>query len=385
MSKDTQVSQDVKAIATMESSTVVAINNEPRSRSSLRWLLLVFVPLVAIVAGVLFYLAGGRYAETDNAYVKARMVLVSTDTPGRVLEVAVTDNQVVNAGDLLLRLDSSGARIAVQKADAQVAKVRAELAALRAQYRGKQTEIASARSRFAYAKKQEKRQQGLLNKNFVSASRYDDARQQADVAARQIGTLRQQLASISEQLGGDAKADDLSHPSYRAALALRDEAQLNLERTVVRATVSGVVSQLPEPGQYLKIGAPALALVANEGLWIQANFTETDLTHMREGQSVTVHIDAYPDASWQGRLASMSPATGAEFALIPAQNATGNWVKVPQRLPVRVELIQTESQPRLRAGLSAVVSVDTGHRRQLMGYQFDPIKRSFARVDSVGR
>jgi membrane fusion protein (multidrug efflux system) len=287
-----------------------------------------------------------------------------------VTEVLVEDNQRVTAGQALFRLDAAPFQVAVAKAEAQLAQVRTNLAALKASYREKQAEIALARTKYEFALKDQTRQAELVAKNFVSASKFDDAKQGAELARQQIAALEQDLKRIAESLGGGVDFPIEHHPSYREALAALEQAKLNLSRVEVRASLAGTVSKPPKRGQYLGAGATAMALVVSGNHWIEANFTETDLTYVHPGQPVTVHVDTYPDRIWHGVVESLSPATGAEFSLIPAQNATGNWVKIAQRVPVRVKLDDAPGMPELRAGLSALAEIDTGHRRRLLGLSF---------------
>lgn len=341
-------------------------------RRILRVLLLILVPLLAIIAGLWMWLHGGRFIETDNAFVKAPKLLVSPDVAGAVKKVLVTENQVVEAGQALLKLDDAHLRLMARRANAGIAEVRSDLNALRAQYREKQAEIALARTNFEFAQRVLQRQKDLMSDNFATASNLDDAQHEVNRAGRQIETLRQNLASIAERLGGGVKTPPESHPRYQAAVAELALAQLQMRRSTVLASLPGIVSRLPEPGQYFEVGETAMALVGNSDMWIEANFTETELTHMRNGQTVTITIDTYPDIVWEGFVQSVSPATGAEFAIIPPQNATGNWVKIPQRVPVRIRLIAQDDQPRLLSGMSAVVEVDTHHRRTLFGWGLPP-------------
>jgi membrane fusion protein (multidrug efflux system) len=336
---------------------------------SKRRILLVVIPLIVALSVGVLYLRGGRYVDTDDAYVKADMVPVSAQVSGAIREVFVSENQTVAQGQLLFRIDPAAFQVAVEKAAAKLAQVRTDLAALKADYREKQAEIALARTKLAFARREQQRQADLVAKHFVSAARFDDARQSTDVAAQQITALEQERKRIAETLGGSIDLPIESHPAYRAALAELDQARLDLARTEVRASLPGTVRNPPKPGQYVSAGSPALALVVSGKVWVEANFTETDLTHVRPGQPAVVRVDTYPGQEWQGVVDSLSPATGAEFSVIPAQNATGNWVKITQRVPVRIRL-QTAGLPQLRAGLSTVVRIDTGHRRRLLGLSF---------------
>ncbi|HJV85240.1 MAG TPA: HlyD family secretion protein [Noviherbaspirillum sp.] len=333
-----------------------------------RLLLLVVIPLTAAVIGLAFYMKGGRFVETDNAYVKADKIPVSAEVSGAVKEVLVDENQKVAAGQILFRLDPASFRVTVAKSEAKLAQVRTDLAALKASYRQKQAEIALARTKHAFALKEQRRQADLAARNFISPARLDEARENADIAAQQITTLEQDLKRIAETLGGSVDAPVEQHPSYLAAQAELQQARLDLTRIEVRAPLPGVVSKPPKPGQYVAAGSTAMALVASNNLWIEANFTETDLTNVVPGQLVTIHVDTYPDAEWSGVVESLSPATGAEFSIIPAQNATGNWVKIAQRVPLRIRLDTRPNLPQLRAGLSTTVEIDTGHRRRLFGF-----------------
>ncbi|MCG2586389.1 HlyD family secretion protein [Massilia sp. TS11] len=351
----------------MTTSTPVPDTPTPPSRARLRLVLLVLLPLLAAIGGGLFWLHGGRYVETDNAYVKADMVPVGADVAGSVREVFVRENEVVQAGQLLFRIDPAPYAAAVARAEARLAQARTDVAALKASYREKQAEITLARTRQAFALKDQQRQGELVARQFVSASRFDDARQATELAAQQVTALEQDLKRIGAALGGTADLPEARHPAVLAALAELEQARIDLARTQVRAPAAGTVSKPPKVGQYVQPGSPALALVASSNLWVEANYPETDLTYVRPGNPVTLQVDTYPGQLWHGTVDSLSPATGAEFAVLPAQNATGNWVKIAQRVPVRIRLQATPQQPPLRAGLSVVADIDTGHQRHLPG------------------
>jgi membrane fusion protein (multidrug efflux system) len=319
-----------------------------------------------VVAGGI-YLKGGRYVETDDAYVKADMVQISTEVSGVVKQVLVQDNQPVSAGQTLFQLDPAPFQMAITKAQAKLAQVRTDIAALKANYREKQAEIALAQSKYDFALKEQQRQAGLMAKNYISASTFEAVKQTTDQAALQITTAKEALKQIAETLGGSVDIPTEQHPNYLAAQAELEQAKLDLSRTRVLAPQAGTVSSPPKQGQYLSAGKIATALVVNDNLWIAANFTETDLTYVHPGQAVNVRVDTYPDSVWQGVVDSLSPATSAEFSVIPAQNATGNWVKIAQRVPVRIKLAAAPDDPALRAGLSAITTIDTGHKRHLFG------------------
>lgn len=339
----------------------------PPPPAHMRRFLLVVVPLVAAAAGLLMWLHGGRIVETDNAYVKAEKFPVSPQIGGQVVQVLVAENQPVRAGEVLFRIDPAPLRVAVMRAEARLAQVRNDVAALKAAWQEKQAEIALARSRLDYAIKDQQRQSDLVARNFVSAARYDDARQAADLARQQMVALEQDLKRLAASLGGNVNTPVERQAEYLVAQADLEQARLNLQRVDVRAPQDGITSKPPKIGQYLQPGATAMALVGVSAPWIEANFTETDLTWVRPGESVSIRVDTYPDVRWQGVVESLSPATGSEFSLIPAQNATGNWVKIAQRVAVRIRLQPVAGQPVLRAGLSAQVQIDTGHKRRLAG------------------
>ncbi len=340
----------------------------PSRRKLKRVILLIVVPLIVVLISLVVYMTGGRYVETDNAYVKAAKVPVSAEVSGTVTDVLVQENQAVRAGQPLFRVDPAPFRVAVDKAEAKLAQVRTDLLALKASYREKQAEIAIARTKLAFAVKDQRRQADLAAKNFISAARLDEARQGADLAAQQIAAMEEDLKRIGETLGGGVDAPIERHPSYLSALAELEQAKLDLSRTEVRASLPGTVGKPPKPGQYVAAGSTAMALVVSGDPWIEANFPETDLTYVHPGQPVVIHVDTYPNVTWQGVVESLSPATGSEFSVIPAQNATGNWVKIAQRLPVRIKLEASSRVQQLRAGLSATVEIDTSHRRRLFGF-----------------
>ncbi|MCD6679829.1 MAG: HlyD family secretion protein [Burkholderiaceae bacterium] len=341
-----------------------------RRRRALRWTLLVVVPLVALVAGAVFWLLGGRYVETDNAFVKADKVPVSAEVSGAVVEVFVDENQVVRAGQPLFRLDPAPFQVALSKAEAKLGQVRTDLAAMKAGYREKQAQIALASTQLEFARKEQAREADLAARNFISASKLDDARKSVQIAQQQLQAQQEDLHRIAASLGGGIDLPLEAHPTWRAALAEREQARLDLSRVEVRASLDGTISHLPKPGQFLAAGATAASLVADARPWVEANFPEKDLTYVHPGQPVTVQIDTYPDRDWTGVVESLSPATGSEFSILPPQNASGNWVKVAQRVPLRVRLDPQADAPRLRAGMSATVRVDTGHRRSLFGFSF---------------
>ncbi|VUD65086.1 putative multidrug resistance protein EmrK [Thalassocella blandensis] len=338
-----------------------------RASRNIRFYLLVAIPALVVAGAVLVYLLGGRSVTTDNAYVKADKIPISSQVSGNVTEVLVKENDHVQQGQILYRIDDQPIRVNLAKAQARLAQVRTDLSALKASYFEKQAEIALAQKRFAFALKDKNRLENLSHSNLISDSQFDSADQSAEVAQQQIEVLKQDLKRIEATLGGSVESDVEQHPSYLSALAELQQVQLDLHRSEVRASANGIINAPPKVGQYLQAGQTAMALVTNQQLWVEANFTETDLTYVHPGQDVTIHIDTYPGEIWHGKVESLSPATLSEFSLLPAQNATGNWVKIAQRVPVRIALAESHGGPTLRAGLSSEVKINTQHQRSLFG------------------
>lgn len=331
-------------------------------RRWLRPLLLGGVPLLVAAAAAILWMTGGRFVDTDDAYVKADKLPVSVDVAGTVRAVYVKENQRVAAGDPLFTLDRAPYEVALAKANAGLARARTDVAALKAGYREQQAQIALAKTRSEFAGRNYRRRADLAAKGYVSAISLDEAREQVDLARQQALALEYDLARIGATLGGSVDLPVEQHPDYLAAAATLAQARLDLERTTVHAPFAGAVSRLPKVGAYLAPGTAALALVGGQPPWVEANFTERDLAHVRAGQPVDVRFDTWPGRHWRGVVDSISPATGAEFSVIPPQNATGNWIKITQRVPVRIELLPDTGAPDLRAGLSAWVEIDTGRR-----------------------
>ncbi|MDB5367172.1 MAG: hemolysin secretion protein [Rhodospirillales bacterium] len=344
---------------------VAAQQPAPRRRR-VRLVLFALLPVVLIV-GLYAYAVGGTVMSTENAYVRADMVALSTDVSGIVAAIPVHDNQPVAAGDVLFRLDDLPFRLALQRAEAQVGTVRNDIEALKASYRDMQAQIAQAQIDVAFFGREVTRQQQLIARNFTAQVTLDQAQRNLQNARQKVASLNQQLAGIVANLSGNPDIASEQHPRYLEAVAQRDEAARQLAHTVVRAPVAGIVTNVPslQPGQYLAAATPAFSIVSSDHVWIEANPKETELTYVRVGQQVDVTVDTYPDDSWTGTVDSVSPASAASFSLLPAQNSSGNWVKVVQRIPMRVRLETPAGKPPLRAGMSVIVRVQTGHSRGL--------------------
>jgi membrane fusion protein, multidrug efflux system len=323
---------------------------------------------LALIGGAVWYVTGGRVTSMDDAYVEADKVGVSTDVAGIVKEVDVTENQRVEAGQVLYALKDLSFRLALDRANAQLGMVRDSLNSLKANYRDMQSQIKQGQDDVGYFTTESGRQQNLLSAHVASESTYDSAHRNQQNAQTKVASLNQQLAAIGASLDGDPGGPVEQNPRYLEAVAQRDEAARQLADTVVRAPFAGIVTNVPSiaPGKYLAASTTAFDLVHTDHAWVDANPKETQLTYMRPGQRVTVKVDAYPGAKWTGDVESISPAAAQEFSLLPAQNTSGNWVKVVQRVPVRVRVdTRDRSLPPLRAGMSVEADVDTGHQRGL--------------------
>jgi membrane fusion protein (multidrug efflux system) len=334
----------------------------------LRSTLLLAGPLVALAVGAYAYYTSGRVVETDNAYVKADVGIVSAEVAGAIRTVDVRENQRVEAGDVLFTIDDRAFAVALQRGDAQLAAIDDFVEGTRASYAQAIEQLALARTNAAYEQRELDRLTALAERKLASEIDVDEARHKRDVATREVQVTERSLDQIRARLGGDLSRPVTEQAAYLAAKSMRDAAALELEHAVVRAPFDGIASNLPTLGQYVTPGAPVMTVVADGDMWIEANYKETDLTHVAVGQPVDIRLDTYPDRHWRGRVESISQATGAEFSVIPAQNATGNWVKVTQRIPVRIAIEMRGDDPELRAGMSAIVDIDTGHERPAPGW-----------------
>lgn len=340
----------------------------PPRRRWLRPVLFALLP-VALAAGGYAYVTGGRIVSTENAYVRADIAGVTTDVSGIVKEVAVRENQTVAVGDVLFRLDDLPFRLALARAEARVGIVAAEVGALKASYRDMQAQIAQSEVDVGYYAHELERQQQLAARSYASQATFESAQRNLQSSRQKVSSLREQLAGIAANLAGDPEIAVERHPRSLEAVAQRDEAARQLDHATVRAPMAGTVTNVPslQPGQYLASATPAFSIVASDHLWIEANPKETELTHVRPGQPATISVDSYPDDVWHGTVESVSPASAASFSMLPAQNTSGNWVKVVQRIPMRVRIETPDGSPPLRAGMSVVVEVDTGRARGLPG------------------
>jgi membrane fusion protein, multidrug efflux system len=327
-------------------------------RSWLRPLLLFGVPLVILGVVGFFWLTSGRFASTDNAYVQQDKVSVSAEVAGRIVKVAVRENQRVKKGDLLFEIDPAPYRIAVAQADAAIANAQVEIQTLRTSYVGTGADIQAARDRIAQAQEDYARQAELMKRGFTTRVNFQSAQHAVEQARAALQSAEADAAEARSKLATGAAVPG-ENPQIAAARVQREQALLNLSRTKVYAPADGIVSQADrlQVGQQMMTGLPAVTIVTSDLSWVEANFKETDLNKMRVGQCAEVSFDAYPGLKLKGHVASIGAGTGSEFSVLPAQNANGNWVKVTQRVPVRLAIDEKSPRP-LIAGLSSDVEVD---------------------------
>ena len=344
------------------------------SRTLKRTVFLIVIPLLAICVGLYLYAAGGRYVSTDNAYVKANVIIISPEVSGRVTSVLVADNQSVEADDILLQLDSSPLEIILSRARAQMAVIRTELESLRADYGETVVQAQQAEDKVTYLDKRYKRQQKLLKQGLSSEEKHDEAKHDLQVARREVQIIQQRVQRVLAQLGGSEKLPVDQHPRYLTAQTTYDQAVVDLKATTIRAPASGVVSNMKlQVGEYTQAGKPIFSLIENQPIWVEANLKETQLTHILPGQQATIVADAYPNKTWESMVSSIAPATGAEFSILPPQNASGNWVKVVQRIPIKLVITDQANGPQLRAGMTVSVRIDTRRKRELSGQMRDVV------------
>jgi membrane fusion protein, multidrug efflux system len=345
-------------------------------RQRLRLPLMLFGPIVVLLAAGWWYLTTGRYVSTDDAYVQAARVSISTDVSGRVAQIDVRDNERVKAGQVLFSLDQRPFRIAVEEAKAQLAAVRLQIEAMKATYQEKKADAAATEATLVYQQRELERQQRLLASGTASQAQYDQSNHAYKIAREQLASKEQDVASALASLGGNPDISVSQHPMVQHAQAELDRAELNLSYTVIHAPENGIVTKVEQlqAGDYVNASTSLFSLMSTDRVWVEANFKETELTHMRPGQAATVEVDTYPDLAFPARVQSLSPGTGLTFSLLPAENATGNWVKVVQRLPVRLAFDKLDPDRPLAAGLSVTVEVDTEFHRPWL----DRIDRMFA-------
>ncbi len=360
-----------KSISTHLSSALVKIKQAKNIGNDMRKPLMIFGPAILIIAALILYLFGGRYESTDDAYVQNARVAISSDVAGRVKEILVHDNQEVQTGEALFRLDDAPFQIAVNEALAQLASARQKVEMLKANYRQKQADLVAAESNFQFQKSEYNRQSRLATSGIASQSQLDQALHNFNDAKAQQGVVKQQIVAVIANLSGNPDIALENHPDVQQAQAFLDRAKLNLSYTVIKAPSDGIVTRVEElqVGNFINAAVPVFALISTHDVWVEANFKEDQLAHIRPGQKALVEIDGYSGKSMDAIVSSLSPITGSQLSILPPENATGNWVKVVQRLPIRIRLTTPDPALALRGGLSANVTIDTGHSRIVSGFQ----------------
>ena len=333
---------------------------------ALRPLALIGIPLLVVAGALMFWLKGGRYASTENAFVKADIAQIAGEVAGRIVEVRARDHQFVAEGEVLVRLDPEPYRLALAKADAEIDSARNTVEALKVSLRETRMDARETENRLTYLEVQAKRQRELSGRGVSSAARVEQADSEEQQARDRLGMLQQRIARVEAALGGDPDKATDQYAAVREKIAIRDRAALDLAHTEIKAPRAGtVVNFRLQPGEQVKAQTALFSVVAERRPWVEANFKETDLTYVKVGQRATVVLDMHPDLTFEAEVESISPATGAEFAILPPQNASGNWVKVVQRLPIKLRLIERPGEPPLRAGMTAYVSIDTKRQRSI--------------------
>ena len=356
-------------------------------RFALRTVLLVVVPLIAVAIGTYIYAESGRYVTTENAYIKSNVVAISADVSGRVEWVGVEDNTLVREGQILFRLDQQPFKIALERSEAELDLVRTQVEHLRADYHEAVAQVAAEEEKVKFLTRQLARQKTLKERKLASEQAYDVAAHDLSLAKRQVRVLRQRVHGVLQSLGGNPAIEAEEHPRFLRARTERDQAEIALADTTVEAPVDGVVSNMKlQAGEYVEEGHAVFTVIENGKVWVEANLKETQLTHVLEGQTASITVDAYPGVEWPATVDAIAPATGAEFSVLPPQNATGNWVKVVQRIPVLLDVEQPPKGHPLRAGMTVTVAIDTERERampaSLRAWFDDDV---FKRVRTYGR
>jgi membrane fusion protein, multidrug efflux system len=364
--------KEMKTMSAVDASLkeAVALPSSTRARGKFmlrRLFLLVVVPALVALGVLWFYLSGGRYIATDNAYVGAQKVLITPDISGKVKTIAVREGQHVNVGDVLFEIDPASYETAVAQVEARLAGAEANYQNLRATFESLAKQIDLANQLLTLRQADLQRKNDLLSSRSGSKADVDSSQIAVAAARTQLELLQQQYRVTLATLRGRADLPVDEFPAYMEAKAALDQARRDLANTVLKAPISGIATQVTaiQMGRRLSAGTPVFSIVSDTDLWIDANPKETDITFLRIGQPVSISVDTFPDRTWQGEVAAISPGTGAEFAILPPQNASGNWVKVVQRVPVRIAFSGGQSTDVLRAGMSAIVKIDTGRQRSL--------------------
>jgi membrane fusion protein, multidrug efflux system len=338
-----------------------------RRRGLIRWVLMGGAALILLIGGLWWWVSGGRFVSTTDAYVQANVLNVSTDVSGIVQDIPVHDGEQVKAGQILFRLDPLKFQLAADQARAALEQTRLNIANLKAEYQ-RALEAKAAQAALVQGDQATfDRDAGLVKAHAIPQQQYDDARFKLLADKAQLGSSQAQVRSALARLGDNADQPVTDMPAYKSALAQLGEARREMDHSVVRAPFDGMVTQVSklQLGQVLQAGTAAFGLVGTNDFWVAAQPKETALTHARAGDPAKITVDSYPGITWQGEVQSIAPATDQEFSLLPAENSSGNWVKVVQRVPLRVVIKPVKGAPPLSAGMSAEVTIDTHHQRHL--------------------
>ena len=338
-------------------------NSLAKKKHFKRRFFLILGPLVVAVASAYVYLTGGRYIDTDNAYLEADKVAISAEIAGPIVALMVAENDHVEQGTPLFKIDDRFYVIALEQAKARLQEASVEIRMQKGSYRQKENELELAQSNINFAHKEYLRQSTLDSNQAVAKAKLDDAEHNLQVSQFRFTIIKNEREQILAGLEGNPEISPDRLASYRLAKAVVEKAALDLERTTILAPFGGQVSKIPQAGKHVEPGTPVMSLIADSRFWIEANLKETELTHVHPGQKVDIKVDTYPDHTFTGTVLSISPGTGSQFSIIPAQNATGNWVKVVQRIPVRISVDERKGQQVLRSGMSTQISIDTTYRR----------------------
>jgi membrane fusion protein (multidrug efflux system) len=356
------------------------------TRGRLRLLLLGGVPALALMIGLYFYFSGGRYISTDNSYIGQQKVMITPDVSGRVTRAVVTEGQHVNAGDVLFEIDAAPFRFAATQAQAKLESVRVDFSKLKSNLQTLGTLVDLAQKNVEIKQRDVERKTTLAKSQAGSAFDLDNAYAAQVSAQLQAEFAVQQRSDVLNQLLGKPDLPIEQFPPFMQASAVLDQAQRDLDHTVLKASISGIATQVDniQPGRFVMAGSPVLSVIDDQKPWVDANPKETDVTYLRAGEKVEITVDAFPDRVFQGTVSAVSPGTGSQFAILPPQNATGNWVKVVQRVPVRIVFDDGQDITNLRSGMSANVEIDTGRVRtigSLLG--FSKVEQAPAKVAGI--
>jgi membrane fusion protein, multidrug efflux system len=333
----------------------------------LRTTLLLILPALVAGIGLFYYLMGGRFVSTDNAYIGAQKVLVTPEVSGKVVHIAVVEGQLLKPGDALFSIDPEPYRFAAQEAEAKLARIRSDFESLKTTLTSLGKQIVLAGQSVAAGQADYDRKSALLDSRISAPSDLDRSRIALVLSKTQLEQLEQQQASIRNQLLGDPGLPIEKYPQFIEATVALDRAKRDLANTTLRAPIAGIATQVTsiQMGRYLTAGMSVFSIIATDAVWVDANPKETDLTYVRPGQRVSITVDAFPSRELYGTVVAISPGTGAQFSILPPQNAAGNWIKIVQRVPVRIEFDKGQDLTRLRSGMSATVDIDTGRPSRL--------------------